>query len=313
MPEVSVIVPVFNEEKFLFAAASAILRQSYRDFELFLVDDGSQDASASIIADFAGADARVRAVTLEHCGQSAALNAGRANATGRLIAIMGADDIAHPEWLATMVAFLDGHGDVVAAGCELEVINERGDRIDAWDREKNAPVDLAAFPPLIHLPYHPGSIMRREAVDAIGGYRPAFDCAEDLDLFLRLQEAGEVRNVQEKLVAYRTHPNAVSSTGARPQALRAAVALHYARLRRSGQQEPEPVKTISSLRGAGVTRPEDLRRLGALIDFMTLKACRERRLPLTPVERVRYFFKYGLLSRFQDPEAMAAIRPLLGR
>lgn len=311
-PRVTVIVPVYNEERFLFAAAASILRQTFKDFELILVDDGSTDASTSMVADFAATDDRVKPVTLVHCGQSRALNAGRASARGDLLAIIGADDVAHPGWLATMAAFFDDHRDVAAAGCELEVIDETGNRIDAWERREDAHVDIDAFPPVLHLPYHPGSVMRREAVEAIGGYRPMFDSAEDLDLFLRLQEKGVLRNVRKKLVAYRTHRNAISSRDARTQALRAAVALHFARLRRSGRPEPNPVHGISTLRSAGATGRRERRRLAGLADFMILKACRDRNLRLTMAERLRFRLGYGPLSRFQDPEAVAAIRRLRG-
>lgn len=114
--EVSVILPVHNGERFIEQAVASIGRQTLGDLELVIIDDGSTDHSPAIGAEAARRDARVTLIRQRQAGVGAALNRGLSVARGRFIARMDADDVSHPDRLATQAAFLEAHPDIAAAG-----------------------------------------------------------------------------------------------------------------------------------------------------------------------------------------------------
>jgi len=123
---VSVVMPVYNGEKWLAYAIDSILHQSLADFELIAVDDGSTDGSRKLLDDAARRDSRIRTADQPHLGVAAALNRGIALARSQVIARMDADDLSHPDRLQKQLAFLDKHPRVAALGSWARVIDERG-------------------------------------------------------------------------------------------------------------------------------------------------------------------------------------------
>lgn len=113
-PTVSVIVPVYNSRPFLTDCINSILAQTYTDFELVLVDDGSTDASASIITRFAGSDPRIVALHRQNGGLSAARNTGLDAARGQYITFVDADDMIHPRFLSTLMGMMNPDVDIAA-------------------------------------------------------------------------------------------------------------------------------------------------------------------------------------------------------
>ena len=121
MPLVSVVMPVFNGEKFLVEAIESILSQTFTDFELIIVDDGSTDGSADIIRAYAEQDSRIRFVQLaENMGEAGARNAGIAVASGKYIAAMDCDDISLPERLRMQVEFLESTSPIDGVGSGVQ-------------------------------------------------------------------------------------------------------------------------------------------------------------------------------------------------
>src|SRR5688500_3733490 len=124
---VSVIMPVYNGERFLRDAVDSILRQTYRNFELIVVDDGSTDGTSQVLDRYQDQDRRVRVHRHERNGGIvAARNQGCRLAQGRFIAVMDADDISIPERLARQIAFLEANPDIVAVGGWVCTISENG-------------------------------------------------------------------------------------------------------------------------------------------------------------------------------------------
>ena len=124
MPQVSVIMTVYNGEKFLAEAIESILAQTFTDFELLIVDDGSTDESAARIKAIAQRDKRIHFVQLgENVGMADARNCGIAAATGEYIAIMDCDDVSLPERLEKQVAFLRANPEIGALGAGARVTN----------------------------------------------------------------------------------------------------------------------------------------------------------------------------------------------
>jgi Glycosyl transferase family 2 len=250
-PRVSVVLPVYNGEPFLAEAIDSILEQSFRDFELIAIDDGSTDASGDIIEERARADSRVAALHQTNAGVVAALNRGLTLARGEFVARMDADDVAHPERLARQVAFLDDHPEIAVVGCAVTLIDEAGKRIRdiAYPGTSEA---VAEFLEIGAALAHPTVMMRRAAVLAVGGYRAPYRHAEDYDLWLRMAEKYRLTNLPDRLLRYRQHAAKLSSTYAVEQRLATCIALLAARCRRAGK--PDPTDGLTAL------APQDIDR-----------------------------------------------------
>lgn len=226
VPEVSVLMPVYNAAPYLAEAVNSILGQTFRAFELIAVDDGSTDGSLGILRRFAAEDPRVRLVCCPHAGIVGALNDGLAMARADLLARMDADDVALPERLARQVAYMRAHPECVLLGTALQVMDPDGEPIcHLWCRTSHE--ELAALPFQIREAnmFHNAVMMRTAVLREVGGYRKAFEWAEDFDLWLRLAERGRLANLNEALVKYRLHRRSVSHLRAAEQRRRVDLAL----------------------------------------------------------------------------------------
>jgi glycosyltransferase involved in cell wall biosynthesis len=209
-PDVSVILPVWNGERFLEEALASILLQTLGSLELIVIDDGSTDRTEAIVRQFAREDPRVVLVRQKHLGMGHALNAGIRVAGGRYLARMDADDIAAPSRLEKQVAFLEANPSCVAVGSNVEAIDAHGHSIGhlafpGTHREILHALMAGATRALAH----PTVLMRKDAVVEVGGYRQERCPTEDLDLWLRLAAIGELANLGESLLRYRRHTNTV--------------------------------------------------------------------------------------------------------
>jgi glycosyltransferase involved in cell wall biosynthesis len=250
-PRVSVVLPVYNGEPFLTDAVDSILAQTFRDFELIGIEDGSLDGSGEILDRFALADSRVRVLHQANAGIIAALNRGLALARGEFIARMDADDVAHPERLARQAAFLDGRPDIAVVGCAVTLIDERGKRIRDVEYPRT-PEAVAEFLEIGAPLAHPAVMMRRDAVRAVGGYREAYRHAEDYDLWLRMAERYRMANLPDRLLLYRQHETKHSFTYAVEQRFASRIALAAARCRRAGM--PDPTEGLTALAPKDIDR-----------------------------------------------------------
>ena len=250
-PRVSVVLPIYNAAPFLAQAIDSILKQSFADFELIAIDDGSLDRSGEILDRAAQTDTRVTALHQSNAGVIATLNRGVALARGEFIARMDADDVAHAERFARQVSFLDAHPDVAAVGCAVTLIDEGGKRIRDVDYP-TAPEAVAAFLETGSALAHPAVMMRCDTVRAVGGYRAAYRYAEDYDLWLRLAERCRLANLSDRLLLYRQHAEKLSFNHPTEQALATSIAQLAARCRRDGK--PDPTEGLEAL------APQDLDR-----------------------------------------------------
>jgi glycosyltransferase involved in cell wall biosynthesis len=213
MPLVSVVMPVYNSQRYLRAAVESILEQTFRDFELIAIDDGSRDTSLAILHEFEAKDSRVRIISRPNTGIVGALNDGLSAATGELIARMDADDIALPQRLEKQVAFLQSNPYHVLVGSQVMLMDPDGaDLCPKRDTEySHERIDWAHLHhrwPLVH----PTVLMRKSVLDALGRYRAKYQWLEDLDLFLRLAEAGRLESLTDVLLRYRLHTASVCAT-----------------------------------------------------------------------------------------------------
>lgn len=212
MPQVSVVMPVYNARPYLSDAIESVLGQVLGDFELIIVNDGSSDGSAEVIDRYAKADSRIVVVHQANQGIVSALNNGISRARGPFLARMDSDDIAMPMRFAHQVGFLRDHPDYVLVGSRVQCI-DRKRRVVAEDFLLNSHEELEASLLRGCSPVaHPSVMIRREAVVAAGGYRREFQLAEDFDLWLRLLDVGRLYNLPEVLLKYRIHPTSLTSS-----------------------------------------------------------------------------------------------------
>jgi glycosyltransferase involved in cell wall biosynthesis len=236
-PRISVVMPVRNGERFLPEALDSTLAQTLDDLELIVVDDGSTDATPTILEEAARRDTRVREQRQEPGGLTVAINAGCALAQAPLIARMDADDVMLPDRLERQVAYLDAHPEVALLGGGIVLVDEQGREID---REPGrAQLDFLVRNELTHATV----MMRAEAFRALGGYR--LDQSEDYDLWLRFDERHGVAALAEPVIRYRLHPGQFSVTALERQALGFLCVREAAIRRRRG--EPDPLDGVERL------------------------------------------------------------------
>lgn len=248
MPEISVLMSVYNGEPYLEAAIKSIREQSYKDFEFIIVNDGSTDHSLEIILQHAEQDKRIRVIDQANQGLIAALNTGLKNCETPLVARMDADDIALPERLYQQKDYMDKNPHIVALGSAILLIDEKSQTFGKSTYPSNGKA-LGEYLYKIGSPFaHPAVMMRKAPVMELGGYRKAYKHAEDYDLWLRLHKIGGLDNLKTPLLKYRQHNQKISVQNAHHQALVSVIARYAA------QAPKDPTKDLESL------SEEDLKR-----------------------------------------------------
>ena len=230
---VSVVMSVYNGEKYLNEAVDSILNQTYRNFEFIIIDDGSTDNSPAILKEYAAMDARIRFISREHRGLPKSANEGIALSAGGFIARMDSDDVAAPERFQKQLDYLEANQRCVAVGAEVMLIDEQGRPLGHrghphghWAIRRSLLMGNGGTMT------HPAVMIRRGAIQKISGYNEGFETTSDLDLFLRLSEVGLVENLPDVLLSWRQHPRSMNRT------------LYHTRLRKQQQIICDVIKRI---------------------------------------------------------------------
>lgn len=214
-PKVTVLLPVYNSAPFLRKAVDSILVQTWRDFELLAIDDGSTDGSLDILRAYS--DPRIRLVAHErNQGLVASLNEGLDLAKGAYIARMDADDIMLPERLAWQAAHLDAHPEIALVAGMVAFMNRDGAITGTWDTDQATPdeASVAAMLPRTNCIAHPTVMLRRSALGGLR-YAPRHG-AEDWDLWLRMRSRGlRLDKLPRTVLHYRVHPGSITATDKR--------------------------------------------------------------------------------------------------
>jgi glycosyltransferase involved in cell wall biosynthesis len=209
-PKISVIMPVYNGEKYVREAIQSVLDQTFSDFEFIIVDDGSTDNSGEAINSFK--DERIRYEQLPHRGLIHTLNHAIQIARGTYIARMDADDIALPERLARQVEYMDTHPDIAVCGSWATCIDKNGDNIGSYNYPPVENKKIKKYA-LIHNPFiHPSVVIRKEMIEKVGGYRAFWKHTEDYELWTRVLSLYKGTNIPEYLLKYRVHDNQVTAS-----------------------------------------------------------------------------------------------------
>ena len=223
MTTVSVIMPVYNVEKYLGAAIRSVLAQTFADFELIIVDDGATDGSAAIYLSFD--DPRIRVIKQKNRGLAGARNTGIRNARGAYIGLLDSDDLWRPEKLARHIAHLEAHPGVGVSYCASEFINERGESLNLFMAPRLNDIDAGYI--LCRNPIGNGSapVFRAQVFEDIafaqdtpdGPERWFFDetfrYGEDIECWMRIAALTSWRfqGIAEALTLYRVVPGTLSA------------------------------------------------------------------------------------------------------
>jgi glycosyltransferase involved in cell wall biosynthesis len=199
-PLVSVVVPVYNGERFLAAALESVCAQDYRPIEVIVVDDGSDDRTADVARSFEG----VVYVRQPHQGPAVARNLGMALAQGEFVAFLDADDLMKPHKLSIQVGYLLDHPDIGCVLARQEILLEPGAKRPAWLRPDPVFGDLGGVPPL-------SAVVRRGVIGRMRGFDAAYPSAEGLEWLGRMREAGvRIAVLPEVLMCRRVHGSNLS-------------------------------------------------------------------------------------------------------
>jgi len=202
MPRVSVIIPVFDAARTIGQAIESVHAQTFTDFEIIAVDDGSTDASIEILRRYGDA---VKVLQQKNRGPSAARNLGIANSTGEYLGFLDADDWWKPEFLTRMVAALDRDAESVMAYCDLQLVDSLGNpfQTSLMAARENRPPTVRDMLDSLWPIMPSGVVVRRGALEAVGGYAEPLRAFEDVYLWLLLREKGPFACVPEKLAVWR--------------------------------------------------------------------------------------------------------------
>lgn len=216
MPRVSVLMTVYNGREFLCRSIGSILKQTYSDWELVVVDDGSSDGSGALLASMAADEPRMRVFVAGRLGRYPALNYGLNQCLGEYIAVMDADDYSYPMRLERQVAYMVEHPEVAGLGTGYMMIDEqKGTREARLNPEGDYEIRraLATYIPICHT----SGMFRREAARNAGGYiynvKPPYMAPEDLRLWINLARGHKLANLPEVLVDHYIHKKSFRWSG----------------------------------------------------------------------------------------------------
>jgi len=260
-PKVSIVMSVYNGEAYLAEALDSIFAQTFSDWELIVVDDGSTDTSGEILDAYS--DSRLVQIRNErNIGQTRSLNRGLKIARGEFIARQDADDVSHPERFRRQIKFMESRPDIGLLGTSYDIIDQRGQILEmiqppTVDQELREHLESGNI-------FCHGSIMiRRDCLDLVGGYNVQFLVAQDYDLWLRLSEHSRLANLEEHLYQYRFDADTVSRSRRDLQLAYSSLAKELALHRRTQGADgpipddvliaypPEPFRQFGEARWAG--------------------------------------------------------------
>jgi len=207
-PVVSVIMTVYNGEQYIKGAIDCIRNQTFTNWEMVIVDDGSQDSTAQVLSEVAAVDSRIRIVASERFGRAKALNVAWQNASGQYIANLDVDDLSRPERLAKQVELLKTRPEVGMVSTDVLTITYDYNGKERRRDERVLPTDSDTLKHmLIHTCpiIHSSVMMQRTALEKVGGYNESYRVAIDYELWTRIGQQYELANISEFLTVLHLH------------------------------------------------------------------------------------------------------------
>ena len=216
MPKISVIMPAYNSQEYIKESVNSIINQTFGDFELIIIDDGSSDDTLEILNSMK--DSRIKVIVNENnMGVAATLNRGLKLAQGEYIARMDSDDIALPERFQKQYDYMDAHKDCIMCGSNMKFIGARTGKTQVPITDKQIRATVIFSSPFAH----PTVMMRKSIIDENKlNYSVEYEGVEDYALWAKMMNCkGTFYNFEEPLLNYRFHPNQVTQTQPSPKRL----------------------------------------------------------------------------------------------
>lgn len=199
--KITVLMSVYNGEKYLRQAIDSILNQTFKDFEFLIINDGSTDSSVSIIKSYS--DPRIRLIhNKKNIGLTRSLNKGLRLAKGAFIARIDADDVSLKERLKKQYEVLKMNSDIGLVGSWVRIINKKGEEIDNWKFNYNSEKIYYLLNFRNYLA-HSSVMFRRELIQSLGGYNEAYKYTQDFELWNRISKVTKIYLVKKILVCIR--------------------------------------------------------------------------------------------------------------
>jgi glycosyltransferase involved in cell wall biosynthesis len=236
-PAVSVVTTAYNSSKYLPQAIESILAQTFGDLEYIVVDDGSSDGTSNIIREYARLDSRVTPITTDRRGIAGAANRGCDAARATYIARLDSDDIATPNRIELQVKYMEAHANIAVLGGAIQPIATNGRALGTRhfvtdSRDVKEGLDYG------NCICHSTTLIRTAVLKGLGGYRFAFEPAEDYDLWLRVGDGAQLANLSDVIAKYRVHTDQASLCHLEQQAVSALGARISSQFRRSYGCDP---------------------------------------------------------------------------
>ena len=208
VPEITVLMPAYNTAKYISAAITSVLQQSFSNFELLIINDGSSDNTEEVIRNFT--DERIKLINQPHQGIAAALNIGLLNASAALIARFDADDICYPDRLQQQHDFLIANPEYVLTGSDASYTDHNGEHLyhyfNIGHTHEEIHERIASYCPFIH-----SSVMYKKNIALeLGGYDVKAHTFEDYRLWVKFITKGKVCNTKKALIMVRLNPESVT-------------------------------------------------------------------------------------------------------
>ena len=233
MPKISVIMSVYNGEKYLAEAIESILEQTFKDFEFIIIDDGSTDKSLEILKEYAKKDSRIKIIANQkNIGLTKSLNIGIKQAQGEYIARMDADDISLPHRFEKQICFLEKNPSYGAIGTSTKIIDKNGRVIKKVKLVKSWVV-IKQMLKFGNCFVHGSMMFKRYDYFKAGGYRKFFPVGQDFDLWLRMSKIKKMKNLKQCLYLWRKTKGSISSKKIDAQFKIGALALYEYRYRKN--------------------------------------------------------------------------------
>ncbi len=287
-PVVSVVFRAYNCEKYIGQAIDSILAQTFQDFEIVVVDDGSTDGTQAILRNYAQRDPRIRVIRNEqNQGPVKTMNIAVRNARGEFIAVHDADDMSLPQRLETQIRFLSNNPNIALVGGGAYFIDEDGEEFRRGTLPRKEPEEVRQLLAEGQTFIHSSVMYRRQCIEAIGFYDEFFIYSHDYDMLIRMADTFAAVYDPEPLVKWRKLNSGI--TGRKKHAQ--AVFAELTRLRRKARQA-----------GGALDLPREYDRLMALEEG---KSEAESQLSLTDA---RYYYNIGVQLLEQGKHQMARKR-----
>ncbi len=256
-PEITVVMPVYNAERYIDKAIKSVLAQTYQDFEFIIIDDASTDNTSEILKRFD--DPRIRTIkNPNNLGLTKSLNKAIREAKGTYIARMDADDISIPHRLETQLNFLKKNTDHALVGSSYYQIDDTG-RIISLVRVLSDDNEIRAGLKKQNWFGHGSIMMLKSAFLQCGGYDESFKYAQDYDLWLRISEKYKVANIGEPLYQWRSTAGNISNARIQEQKYFASLAVKKAEERKKARIIDKTDKPLVSVIVPTYNRPDMLR------------------------------------------------------